>query len=167
VTRGLQAAPPGFVQSWLDSREVKPYGHGPKVLLVTPTTLQEKTVLVVEDDPWTRTVLTALLAGEGFGVLEAKTGEAGLRLASQHCPDAVMLDLALPTLSGLEVLRELKRGIRTAEIPVIVVSAYATLMGAPDTQLADAVIEKPFDYDDVIGHLERLTRRSPATVGHR
>jgi CheY-like chemotaxis protein len=136
-------------------------------LLVTPTTLQQKCVLVVEDDPWTRTVLTALLAGEGFGVLEAKTGEAGLRLAGQHCPDAVMLDLALPTLSGLEVLRELKRGALTAGIPVIVVSAYATLMGAQDRELADAVIEKPFDYDDVIGHLERLTGRSPAAASGR
>ena len=132
----------------------KAYGRGPVTLSTSQPT---KTVLVVEDDPWTRTLLTALLAGEGFGVLEAKSGEAGLRLAGQHSPDAVLLDLALPTLSGLEVLRELKRNILTARIPIIVVSAYATLMGAHDADLADAVVDKPFDYDELIDHLNRVT----------
>jgi CheY-like chemotaxis protein len=144
--------------------ELKPYGRGPVTTL--PTSQPTKTVLVIEDDPWTRTLLTALLAGEGFGVLEAKSGEAGLRLAGQHNPDAVLLDLALPTLSGLEVLRELKRNILTARMPVIVVSAYATLMGAHDAALADAVVDKPFDYDDLIGHLNRVTALSSPVVGH-
>ena len=132
---------------------------------MTLTTLQVKTVLVVEDDPWTRTVLTALLAGEGFAVIDAKTGEAGLRLAGTHLPEAVLLDLALPTLSGLEVLRELKRNPATAGIGVIVVSAYATLMSAADASLADGVLDKPFDYDDVLGMLDKVTHRSAARTG--
>src|SRR5258708_36150939 len=80
-----------------------------------------KTVLVIEDDPWTRTITTALLAGEGFGVVEAKNGEEGLTQARTHAPDAILLDLALPTKSGLEVLRELKSEPITQDIPVIVV----------------------------------------------
>src|SRR5216683_910934 len=92
----------------------------------------QRTVLVIEDDPWTRTITTALLAGEGFAVVEAKNGEEGLTLAREHSPDAVLLDLALPTKSGLEVLRELKSDRRTEDIPVIVVSAYGTLMNEQD-----------------------------------
>ena len=127
---------------------------------MTVATLGQKTVLVIEDDPWTRTITTALLAGEGFAVVEAKNGEEGLNQAREHAPDAVLLDLALPTKSGLEVLRELKGDARTQDIPVIVVSAYGTLMNDSDAQHAAGVIQKPFDYDDLVGQVERATSRS-------
>jgi len=119
----------------------------------------QKTVLVIEDDPWTRTITTALLAGEGFAVVEAKNGEEGLTLARQHTPHAVLLDLALPTKSGLEVLRELKSDAGTSEIPVIIVSAYGSLMNDQDAHQAAGVIQKPFDYDDLVGQVERATSR--------
>jgi DNA-binding response OmpR family regulator len=124
---------------------------------MTAATTDQKTVLVIEDDPWTRTITTALLAGEGFAVVEAKNGEEGLSLARQHAPDAVLLDLALPTKSGLEVLRELKGDDATDTIPVIVVSAYGTLMNEQDAHQAAGVIQKPFDYDDLVGQVERAT----------
>jgi CheY-like chemotaxis protein len=134
-----------------------------------PEESHQKTVLVVEDDPWTRTVTTALLAGEGYAVVEARNGEEGLELASEHSPDVVLLDLALPAKSGLEVLRELKTGSHTSTIPVIVVSAYAALMNADDSRQAEAVLEKPFDYDELVDHVERasapLARLTP--VAHR
>ena len=84
---------------------------------MTVATLGQKTVLVIEDDPWTRTITTALLAGEGFAVVEAKNGEEGLQQARTHAPDAILLDLALPTKSGLDVLRELKADAATARHP--------------------------------------------------
>ena len=120
----------------------------------------QKTVLVIEDDPWTRTITTALLAGEGFAVVEAKNGEEGLRYAGQHAPDVVLLDLALPTKSGLEVLRELKGSRATRDIPVIVVSAYGTLMNEQDAHQTSGVIQKPFDYDDLVSQVEQATHAS-------
>ena len=117
-------------------------------------------VLVIEDDPWTRTITTALLAGEGFAVVEAKNGEEGLKLARSHAPHAILLDLALPTKSGLDVLRELKGDAPTSEIPVIIVSAYGSLMNEADAHHAAGVIQKPFDYDDLVGQVERATARS-------
>jgi CheY-like chemotaxis protein len=127
---------------------------------MTVATSGQKTVLVIEDDPWTRTITTALLAGEGFAVVEAKTGEEGLTVARAHEPDAVLLDLALPTKSGLEVLHELKDDGRTRDIPVIIVSAYGSLMNERDASRAAGVIQKPFDYDDLVEHVERATARS-------
>jgi DNA-binding response OmpR family regulator len=127
----------------------------------------QKTVLVIEDDPWTRTITTALLAGEGFAVIEAKNGEEGLRLAEQAPPDVVLLDLALPTKSGLDVLRELKAGRATRDIPVIVVSAYGTLMNEQDAHQAAGVIQKPFDYDDLVAQVEQAangTQSRPVPV---
>ena len=126
---------------------------------MTVATLGQKTVLVIEDDPWTRTITTALLAGEGFAVAEAKNGEEGLNQARTQPPDAILLDLALPTKSGLEVLRELKGDAQTQDIPVIVVSAYGALMNETDAQHAAGVVQKPFDYDDLVGQVERATAR--------
>ena len=127
---------------------------------MTMATTRQKTVLVIEDDPWTRTITTALLAGEGFAVVEAKNGEEGLRMARLHGPDAVLLDLALPTKSGLEVLRELKGDEATGAIPVIIVSAYGMLMNEQDAHQAAGVIQKPFDYDDLVEKVERATART-------
>ncbi len=121
------------------------------------STSPQKTVLVIEDDPWTRTITTALLAGEGFAVVEAKNGEEGLAMARKHAPNAILLDLALPTKSGLEVLRELKGDGSTGAIPVIVVSAYSSLMNEQDAHQAAGVIQKPFDYDDLVGQVDRAT----------
>ena len=127
---------------------------------MTVATPGQKTVLVIEDDPWTRTITTALLAGEGFAVVEAKNGEEGLQQARSQTPDAILLDLALPTKSGLDVLRELKSEAGTEGIPVIVVSAYGSLMNETDAHHAAGVIQKPFDYDDLVGQVERATARS-------
>lgn len=127
---------------------------------MTVATLGQRTVLVIEDDPWTRTITTALLAGEGFAVVEAKNGEEGLQQARTHAPDAILLDLALPTKSGLDVLRELKADLPTSGIPVIVVSAYGSLMNETDAHNTVGVIQKPFDYDDLVGQVERATARS-------
>ena len=124
---------------------------------MTVAEANQKTVLVVEDDPWTRTITTALLAGEGFAVVEAKNGEEGLRLAGLHQPNVVLLDLALPTKSGLDVLRELKADKTTSKIPVIVVSAYGSLMNEADAHQAIGIVQKPFDYDDLVSQVERAT----------
>jgi CheY-like chemotaxis protein len=131
---------------------------------MTEATTGQRTVLVIEDDPWTRTITTALLAGEGFAVVEAKNGEEGLKRVREHAPQAILLDLALPTKSGLEVLRELKGDIATMGIPVIIVSAYATLMNEQDAQQTAGVIQKPFDYDDLVRQVARVTDRSLASV---
>jgi CheY-like chemotaxis protein len=138
-------------------------------------TTPRKTVLVVEDDPWTRTVTTALLAGEGYAVIEAKNGEEGLAGVAEHEPDVVLLDLALPTMSGLDVLRELKDTPTTAATPVLIVSAYASLIGEEDRGQAEAVIQKPFDCDELVGWVDQAVRSvsdarvrcpaSPETVG--
>jgi len=129
---------------------------------------RKNVVLIVEDDPWTRVVMTALLAGEGYAVVETGKGEDGLNLAATHRPDVVLLDLALPTMSGLDVLHALKQDPTTAAIPVVVVSAYGSLMKDTDTRHVAAVVGKPFDYDDLLraieGALDRASAASPAEI---
>ncbi len=124
-------------------------------------------LLVVDDDPWTRTVMTALLVDEGYAVVQAKNGEDALEKASTERPDLVLLDLALPTMSGLDVLRELKTNEHTTEMPVFVLSAYANRMEQQDAERADAILQKPFDYDELMELIARTTRSAEAALPAR
>lgn len=81
-----------------------------------------RTVLLVEDSEAIRGALTILLEDAGYAVLEAAGGEAALRLAAEHLPDLVLLDLGLPDLSGLDVMRRLRDAPATARIPVVAVT---------------------------------------------
>lgn len=124
------------------------------------------TILVVEDDPWTRTTEAALLAGEGYAVVEARNGEEGLRLAEQHHPDLVLLDLALPSTSGLSVLRELKDRASTHDVPVVIVSAYGDLLSEEDARETQGVLNKPFDYDALVAAVEAATSKNSVPVAY-
>ena len=80
------------------------------------------TVLVVEDDRFLRKACEASLTQRGFTVITAADGIDGLKLARETKPAVVLLDLLMPRLSGIEVLRQLKADAATAAIPVIILS---------------------------------------------
>ena len=123
----------------------------------------QKTVLVVEDDAWIRSLMADLLASEGYAVTQAAAGKAGMDAAAGNDPDVILLDLAMPEKSGLDVLHELKSSKPTRDIPVIVVSAYAMLMMGSDARRADGVIQKPFDLADLLAQVQQpAEKRRPA-----
>lgn len=114
--------------------------------------------LVVEDDPATRSLETDILEDSGFVVLQARNGEDALRLAQERQPSVVLLDLALPTASGFDVLRSLRSRPATAQIPVVLVSAYAGLVEDCDRRGADACVQKPFDVDALVAQVHGVVR---------
>jgi len=124
------------------------------------TESDRKVALVVEDDPDTRLRIRAILRAEGWRVYQAADAERGLILARECVPDVILLDLALPRMSGLEMLRELK-STRWADqpTPVVVVSAFAMLLRLPDLSLADATVQKPFASGDLLEQLARAGAR--------
>jgi DNA-binding response OmpR family regulator len=81
-----------------------------------------KRLLLVEDDRFLRRACEASLRQRGYDVLTAADGEEGLRLARAEKPDLVLLDLLLPKLSGLEVLRSLRGDAATRGLPVLILS---------------------------------------------
>jgi DNA-binding response OmpR family regulator len=81
-----------------------------------------KRLLLVEDDRFLRRACEASLRQRGYDVLTAADGEEGLRLARSATPDLVLLDLLLPKLSGLEVLRSLRGDAATRALPVLILS---------------------------------------------
>jgi len=81
-----------------------------------------KTILVVDDKPHALTMISNYLSQEGYNVITATSGNEALRLAREHRPFAITLDIIMPDMDGWEVLQELKKRPETADIPVIIVS---------------------------------------------
>lgn len=81
-----------------------------------------KTILFVEDESALQKTFGDILSQEGYGMISALDGETGLRLAKKKKPDLILLDLILPKLHGFEVLKELKSGSGTKDIPIIVLT---------------------------------------------
>ncbi len=114
--------------------------------------------LIVEDDPDTRALEAAVLEDDGFTVLTARNAEEGIRLAREWRPAVILLDLALPTASGFDVLKSLKSTPATVNIPVVLISAYAMLVDNCATRGASACVQKPFDIDDLVSQVRRVLK---------
>jgi len=119
-------------------------------------------VLVVDDEAQIRVVLRAYLEREGYTVAEAATGKEALALAGTSRPDLVLLDIGLPDLDGLEVLRQLRM---TSDVYVLMVTARAEevdlLVGL--SVGADDYISKPFSPREVVARVKTVLRRGRKT----
>ncbi len=84
-----------------------------------------KTILIVEDNDLNMKLFHALLETRGYNVLQAPDGMEGLRLARQHRPDLIIMDIQLPGVSGLVVAKSIKDDEALKNIPIIAVTAFA------------------------------------------
>ncbi len=83
-----------------------------------------RTALVVEDSPIQALSLMGLLENEGFKVLWALNGKAGVTMANVHLPDVIVMDIEMPEMNGLEACEELKTNFVTQDIPIIMLTAH-------------------------------------------
>ena len=114
-----------------------------------------KTILICEDEPALRELVRASLDGD-YEFVEASDGYMALQLARELVPDAVILDLMLPGLGGLEVLGELRADERTSRTPVLVITAWSETREDLVAAGADEFLPKPFDPDQLRIKLEKL-----------
>ena len=115
-------------------------------------------ILVVDDEPQLRRALDVNLAARGYEVDLAPTGEEALALASASPPDAVLLDLGLPGIDGLAVIRRLREW---SAVPIVVLSARETeaaKVAALDAG-ADDYVTKPFGIDELLARVRAALRR--------
>ena len=83
------------------------------------------TILIIEDNPMNLELATDLLEARGFVVLQARTAEAGLRLARTTTPDLILMDISLPGMDGLSATRTLKADPVTSHLTVVALTAHA------------------------------------------
>lgn len=102
---------------------------------------QKKTILVVEDEAPMQLVLRDILTVEGYTVLEAKNGIEGLELALSAHPDLILLDILMPKMDGLEMLKKLRGDEWGKKAPVIVLTNLSD-----NEDVAKAVEEDVFEY---------------------
>ena len=125
-------------------------------------------VLLVEDEPAQRAVLSYNLEAEGFEVRTADNGEDALALIGEEAPDLILLDWMMPHVSGIEVCRRLKARPETRGIPIIMLSARSEEVDKVrglETGADDYVI-KPYSVVELMARLRAQLRRvRPATAG--
>lgn len=116
------------------------------------TVIQTATVLIVEDTPSERELISHYLREEGYNVIHAVTAQEGLDKAIASQPSVIVTDVVMPGMSGFELCRSLKRVPETAEVPVVICSsknqAIDRLWGM--RQGADAYITKPFEREELL-----------------
>jgi len=116
-------------------------------------------VLIVDDEPLIVSSLGAVLQAEGFRTLPAGSGRAALATARESPPDAVLLDLVLGDMDGLDVLRALS-GPEGSGPPIILLTAHGSIDSAVAAMKAGAVdfIKKPFEMDEVVASVRNALR---------
>ena len=122
---------------------------------------KQKTILVVEDEKILRNLLVEVLSDQNFLALEAKNGNEGLEIALSKHPDLILLDLLLPGMRGMQVLKKIREDAWGASVPVIIL----TNLSATNEELVNGMVTyKPMYYliksdwkiEDVIKKIEEI-----------
>ncbi|MBW7475255.1 response regulator transcription factor [Paenibacillus oenotherae] len=122
-----------------------------------------KPILIVDDEPQIRKLLTVTLQAHQYATEEAATGEEGLQLASSVCPDLIILDLGLPDMTGMEVLNRIRSW---SDVPIIVLTAKdreEDKIAALDNG-ADDYVTKPFAMGELVARIRVALRHAQQSV---
>ena len=118
-------------------------------------------ILVVEDNDTSRKLVRDLLAVKGYTVVEAETGEEGVRLAQERGPSLVLMDIRLPGIDGIQALRRLRAEVATRGIPVMAMTA--SVMAGDRQRVLDAGFDafqsKPIKLKEFLAAVEELLER--------
>ena len=115
-------------------------------------------ILVVEDNDMNMQLVEYLLEEGGFDILKATSGEEALQVTSDTVPDLILMDIHLPGMDGLSVVREMKGNERTKGVPILALTAHA-MRGDKDRFLeagCDGYISKPIDVKTFIPSIEKF-----------
>jgi len=120
--------------------------------------MPSKKILLVEDDFINMRLAQHILEVEGYTVLKAATAKEALEQIESSLPDLILMDVQLPDMNGMTVVRVLRENIRTRGTPILALTACA-MKGDRERMLqmgCDGYISKPFDVQDFIDTLDRL-----------
>jgi two-component system cell cycle response regulator DivK len=119
------------------------------------------TVLIVEDNEKNMKLARDVLQAKGYKTLEATSGEDGVKLAKQHVPDLVLMDIQLPGINGIDAFKQIRADAKTARVPVVALTASVTPTDRSAINAAgfDAFVSKPINLKDFLDTVKRLLER--------
>jgi DNA-binding response OmpR family regulator len=112
-------------------------------------------ILIIDDEFVTQAMLEDILTAYGYEVIRASQGAAGIKMAVYEHPNLILLDIILPDRNGLTILAELRKNERTADIPVILMSALSDSKSF-DNAGAAAFVHKPIAQEEILRVIERI-----------
>jgi two-component system, cell cycle response regulator DivK len=123
--------------------------------------MANEVILVVEDDSKSRKLVRDVLTVKGYEIVEAETGEEGVRLAQERRPGLVLMDIRLPGIDGIQALARLRAEVATRGIPVMAMTA--SVMSGDRQRVLDAGFDafqsKPIRIKDFVAVVEQLLER--------
>jgi two-component system response regulator RpaA len=119
-------------------------------------------ILIIDDDPAILELVSVNLDMAGYEVCRASDGIKGQAMAMQLLPDLVILDLMLPNVDGFTVCQRLRRNERTAEVPILMLTALSNIKDKIEgfNSGADDYLTKPFEIDELLVRIRALLRRT-------
>jgi two-component system KDP operon response regulator KdpE len=121
--------------------------------------MKSHSILIIDDEPQIRKLLTITLQSNGYNVIEATNGKDGLKTILNHSPDLVLLDLGLPDVSGHEVLKHLREWFVNPIIIISVLSDEQDIVRALDNGANDYLV-KPFRTDELLSRIKSALKKA-------
>jgi CheY-like chemotaxis protein len=121
-----------------------------------------KRILIVDDDPSIRYMLSRILLDEGYETMSAANGREGLKTAAAQEVDLVLLDLKMPGMNGQETLQEL--ALLRPGLPVIIMTAYPAQQGEAPLTGFSALLQKPLDFPMLLEAIRKLLAQAAAST---
>ena len=124
--------------------------------------MSDKNVMVVEDNEKNRKLMRVVLKAKGYNIIEASTGEEALNLLKNQKPDIILMDIQLPGIDGLTLIKQIKASVVTKDIPIIAVTAYA--MKGDEQKILDtgcnAYVSKPINTQELPLIVEKYIKKT-------
>lgn len=127
--------------------------------------MNKSEILVIDDEPQIRKLLSIVLESDGYKVISASTGLDGISLAASNQPDLILLDIGLPDRNGLEILKDLRQWYRKPIVILSVQNHEEDIVGALDNG-ADDYITKPFRTGELLARIRTSIRRQSKSNGN-
>ncbi len=118
-------------------------------------------ILLIEDEPGQVLAISSALSSAGYEIVSADDGKEGLAKAKTENPDLILLDIVLPKMDGVAVLKELKKNPQTKEIPVIILTNLATGETMRETMEAgssDYLVKTDYTLEELVGKIKQVLK---------
>jgi CheY-like chemotaxis protein len=117
----------------------------------------KKQILVVDDNPDSREMLSFILTGKGFSVITAEDGLEALEVVKEVQPDLILTDIHMPNIDGIELTKQLREQFKSTSLPIVILTAFGSEMISKAIEAgADGAVQKPLHLDSLLTLVKQI-----------